>query len=107
MPTLNRIPSPPSRPVRRFTDSISDLNADVYDSARLLARAVELVDHLGLHIIAVEADRSRNQRLQVTYSPACDQLDGAQTACHNGYCHWTANKFGVEIRWCLPIGEAA
>lgn len=92
---------------RRFSDPVSPLNADVHDTARLLASAVEMLDGLGIQILAVEADRLRNKRIQVVYGPECERLGGVETARGNGFSHWTANRFGVEIVWCVQTGEAA
>lgn len=91
---------------RRFTDPVSALNDTVFDGARMLVKAVEMVDRLGLEIIAIDADRSRNKRVQVRYSRACDELEGAETSRQNGVIHWTANRYGVEIVWCKQM-EAA
>lgn len=91
---------------RRFTDPVSDLNADVHDRARLLAQAVEMVDGLGLQILAVEADRTRNSRVMVMHARECDALEGVEVARQGGFSHWCATRFGVEIRWCIPV-EAA
>lgn len=90
---------------RRFSDPVSDLNAAVHDKARLLAQAVEMVDGLGLKIVSVEADRTRNSRITVMHAPECDALDGLQVARQDGYSHWCSNRFGVEIRWCIQIEE--
>lgn len=92
---------------RRFSDPVSPLNESIHDAARTLARAIEMVDGLGLQIISVEAERSRNRRIHVTYSAACDALDGVETRRNAEWSHWTANRFGVEIRWCIPSREAA
>lgn len=92
---------------RRFSDPVSPLNDEIHDQARLLAAAVEAVDHLGIEIMAVEADRTRNKRIQVAYSPACDALGGVETARGPEWSHWTANRFGVEIVWCIHVGVAA
>jgi hypothetical protein len=104
----NAVSHPPAinRP-RRFSDPVSPLNCDIHDSARLLANAVELVDQLELEIISIEADNSRNQRILVVYSRACDALEGAETLRRAGWSHWVSNRFGVEIRWCFPTTEAA
>ncbi len=91
---------------RRFTDPCSPLNDDLHDQTRLLASAVEMIDRLGLEILSVEADRSRNKRVLVTYSRACDALGGVEVARQGGYSHWSAHRFGVEIRWAIPM-EAA
>ena len=86
---------------RRFSDPVSDLNAHVYDSARLLAQAVEMVDKLGLKIVSVEAGHIRNSRILVAHSRECDALDGVEITRTPGYSHWCATRFGVEIRWCV------
>jgi hypothetical protein len=101
------MPSAPAafRP-RRFSDPVSDLNADIHDQARMLSAAVEMVDKLGIRIIAVEADRARNRRIQVAYGPECHALDAIEVARDAAWSHWCANRFGVEIRWCIPV-EAA
>ena len=92
---------------RRFSDPVSDLNATVHDKARLLASAIEMVDRMGIEIIAVEADRTRNSVIQVAYSRECDPLRGVEvTRSGAGFSHWCANRNGVEIRWCIPV-EAA
>lgn len=92
---------------RRFSDPVSPLNETIHDTARALAQAVEMVDGLGLQIISVEAERSRNKRIHVAYSASCDALDGVETSRNAEWSHWTANRFGVEIRWCIPTQEAA
>lgn len=92
---------------RRFSDPVSDLNAAIHDRARLLASAVEMVDGLGLQILSVEADGSRNSRILVANSPECDALDGVEIMRAQGYSHWSASRFGVEIRWCVLVQEAA
>lgn len=91
---------------RRFSDPVSDLNADLHDKTRLLAQTVEMVDRLGLEIIAVDACRVRNSIIQVAPSPACEALEGVEVARSNGFSHWCANRFGVEIRWCVPMRAA-
>lgn len=91
---------------RRFSDPVSPLNDDLHDQTRLLAAAVEMIDRLGLQILSVEADRTRNRRIQVIHSPEVDALGGVEVARQNGWSHWSANRFGVEIRWCIPM-EAA
>lgn len=92
---------------RRFSDPVSPLNESIHDTARTLAQAVEMVDGLGLQIISVEAERSRNKRFHVTYSAACDALNGVETKRNAEWTHWTANRFGVEIIWCVATREAA
>lgn len=91
---------------RRFSDPVSPLNEDIHDETRLLLSAIALVDKLGLKIISIDADRSRNKRILVGYSHECDALDGVEVARHNGASHWAATRHGVEIRWVIPM-EAA
>jgi hypothetical protein len=91
---------------RRFSDPVSPLNDGIHDETRLLLAAVELVDGLGLKIIAVDADRGRNKRILVSYSRECDALEGVEVARQAGASHWAANRFGTEIRWVIPM-EAA
>lgn len=91
---------------RRFTDPVSEINANVHDKTRLLALAVEMVDNLGLRIVSAEAVADRNNSIHVVYGPACDALDGAEVGRHNGNSHWCAHRFGTEIRWVV-LGEAA
>ena len=91
---------------RRFTDPVSDLNAHVYDRSRLLAQVVEMVDGLGLQILAVEADRTRNSRVMVMYARECDALEGVEVVRQGGFSHWCATRFGVEIRWCISMEVA-
>jgi hypothetical protein len=90
---------------RRFSDPVSDLNAAVHDKARLLAQTVEMIDKLGLRIVSVEADHVRNSRVIVSHAPECALLGGVEVARADGYSHWCANRFGVEIRWCILIQE--
>ena len=91
---------------RRFSDPVSDLNATLYDKARLLAATVETIDRLGLQIVSVEADRTRNSRVIVMHHPErCAPLGGVEVARDAGYSHWCVNRFGVEIRWCILIQE--
>lgn len=91
---------------RRFSDPVSDLNADMHDRARLLAQTVEMIDRLGIVIYSVEADRSRNSRVHVAYSRECDALGAIEYKRANGWSHWIANRFGVEIVWRIRM-EAA
>ncbi len=91
---------------RRFTDPVSQLNDEIHDTTKRLAQAVEMVDRLGIRIIAVEADRARNRRIQVAYSPECQALDAVEVARDATWSHWCASRFGVEIRWVVPV-EAA
>lgn len=92
---------------RRFSDPVTELNDPIYDTARQLAAAVEMVDRMGIKILTVEADRLRNQRITVVYSHECDQLGGVETARRNGWSHWTANRHGVEITWCFNLEGVA
>ncbi len=91
---------------RRFSDSVSDLNAHVYDKSRLLAQAVKMVDDLGIRIISAEAGINFNNAVLVDYSRACDALDGVEVKRINGNSHWCAHRYGTDIRWVLPV-EAA
>lgn len=91
---------------RRFSDPVSDLNATVYDKARLLEQAVKMVDGLGIRIISAEAGINFNNAILVSYSRECDALEGVEVKRANGNSHWCANRFGTEIRWILPV-EAA
>lgn len=92
---------PPAFHPRRFSDPVSDLNAHVYDKLRLLAQAVEMVDRLGLRILSVNADRTRNSRILVERSRECDALEGVEITRTAEYSHWCANRFDVEIVWCI------
>lgn len=92
---------------RRFSDPVSDLNAETWDNTRLLTAAVEMVDGLGLRILSVEADRRRNRRIHVEYAPECAALEGVEVSRNAEWSHWTANRYGVEINWCLPAREVA
>ena len=93
---------------RRFTDPVSQLNGDVHDTARRLIQVIEMVDELGIEIIAVEADRTRNRRIQVMHSREFDALEDAVEVTRDAnWSHWCANRFGVEIRWCIPAKEVA
>lgn len=91
---------------RRFSDPVSPLNDDIHDETRRLITAIERVDGLGIQILTVEAERSRNKRILVAYSRECDALDGVEVARQQGHSHWCASRFGVEIRWAIPM-EAA
>lgn len=91
---------------RRFSGPVSPLNDGIHDETRMLPSAVALVDKLGLKIISVDADRGRNKRILVSYSRECDALDGVEVARQNGASHWAATRYGVEIRWVIPM-EAA
>lgn len=92
---------------RRFSDSVSDLNAHVYDKSRLLEQAVKMVDGLGIRIISAEAGINFNNAVLVAYSRECDALDGVEVKRINGNSHWCANRFGTEIRWIVPMDAAA
>ena len=91
---------------RRFSDPVSPLNDGIHDETRMLLSAVELVDKLGLKIISVDADRSRNKRILVSYSSECDALEGVEVARQNSASHWAATRYGVEIRWVIPMETA-
>jgi hypothetical protein len=91
---------------RRFTDPVSQINEDIHDATRALATAVEMIDHLGLTILSVDADLTRNRRIVVAHSRECAALDGVEIARHPGWSVWSANRYGVEIRWHIPM-EAA
>lgn len=91
---------------RRFTDPVSQANDDIHETTRRLVQAVEMVDALGIRIMAVEADRARNRRIQVSYSRECEALEAVEVARDATWSHWCANRFGVEIRWFIPV-EAA
>lgn len=84
---------------RRLGDPMNPVNEDIHDAARGLVVAVGLVDQMGIEVIRIEADRRRNQRVFVAYSPACDRLGGVMTSSSPDYSLWTANRFGIEIRW--------
>lgn len=92
---------------RRFSDPVSDLNAIVFDRARQLGMVVEMIDRLGIEIMRVEAERTRNIRVQVAYGPECDVLEGVEVKRADGWSHWCANRYGVEIVWCIPVQEVA
>lgn len=92
---------PPAFAHRRFSDPVSPLNDEIHDTARLLLQAIKVVDDLGLQIICVEADRSRNRRILVTHAPACAALEGVEVVRDRYGSQWVANRFGVEIRWCV------
>lgn len=91
---------------RRFSDPVSPLNDGIHDETRMLLSAIALVDRHGLKIISVDADRARNKRILVSHSRECDALEGIEVARQNGASHWAANRYGVEIRWVIPM-EAA
>jgi hypothetical protein len=104
--TKNMLAADPQFHPRRFTDPVSQLNDEIHDTTRRLANAVEMIDGLGIRIIAVEADRARNRRIQVAYSRECNALEAVEVTRDAIWSHWCANRFGVEIRWCIPV-EAA
>lgn len=91
---------------RRFSDEVSPLNDGIHDEARLLLSAIALIDKLGLKIIAVDADRSRNKRVLVEYCRACEALEGVEIMRAPDASHWAATRHGVEIRWVIQM-EAA
>ena len=84
---------------RRSGDGLSPANAEIHDSPRLLVEAVDTLDRLGLSVITVQADRRRNKRVMVEYSPACDALDGVACMSNPAFTTWSANRYGIEIRW--------
>lgn len=92
---------------RRLGDPINPANNDIHDAARGLIVAVDTLDRLGIIVISIEADRRRNQRVVVEYSPACDQLGGVETISGPECGHWTAIRYGIEIRWLRIKGGAA
>lgn len=91
----------------RFGDPLNPANEDIHDAARLLVAAVATLDRLGIRIVSIEADRLRNQRVVVDYSPACDDLGGVETVSGPYWSHWTANRYGIEIRWMRTKGGVA
>lgn len=91
---------------RRFTDEVSPLNDEMHDQARLLLQAIAMVDRLGLQILSIDADRSRNKRILVSYCRQCDALEGVEIMRQAGASHWGATRYGVEIRWVIQM-EAA
>lgn len=101
---LNLLGSPAVFHPRRA--QVSTLNDTMHDKARMLASAIEMVDRMEIEIIAVEADRARNNIIQVAYSDACDALHGVEVGRTSGFSHWCANRNGVEIRWCIHLGAA-
>jgi hypothetical protein len=90
---------------RRLGDAVSEINADVHDAARLLVAAVDVLDRLGIPVVTVQADRRRNQRVIVEHCQACDQLGGVEVMRCPDFTLWTANRFGIEIRW-MRTGKA-
>lgn len=92
---------------RRLSDPLNPSNFDIHDAARGLVVAVELVDQMGIEVIRIEADRRRNQRVFVAYCPACDRLEGVETSRSPDYSLWTANRFGIEIRWMRQPEDGA
>lgn len=91
---------------RRFSDEVSPLNDSIHDETRMLLSAIALIDKLGLKIIAVDADRSRNKRVLVEYCRACEALEGVEIMRTPATSHWAATRYGVEIRWVIQM-EAA
>lgn len=91
----------------RFSDPVSDSNCEIHDTARGLVAAVAKLDQMGIEIISIEGDRRRNQRVEVAYSKACDALDGAEFIHGAVWSFWTANRYGIEIRWVRPTREVA
>lgn len=90
----------------RFGDPLNPANCDIHDAARGLVAAVETLDRLGISIVSIEADRLRNQRVVVEYSKACDALGGVETVSGPYWSQWTANRYGIEIRWMRMKGPA-
>lgn len=86
----------------RFSDPISEMNGDIRDAARGLVAAVQVLDQRGIEVISIEADHKRNQRVMVAYSPECDALEGVAFLRGPVWTQWTANRFGIEIRWMRP-----
>lgn len=92
----------------RFGDPINPANCDIHDAARGLLVAVATLDRLGIVVLSVETDRLRNQRVLVEYCKACDTLGGVECQRFRGLSTWTANRYGIEIRWMRPSsGEAS
>lgn len=91
----------------RFDDPISPPNVDIFDTARGLVQAVALLDRLGIEVVTVQADRRRNQRVMVEYCRACDKLEGVECQRSAEWSTWTANRYGIEIRWMRPAIEVA
>lgn len=89
----------------RFGDPISPPNTDIHDAARLLVSAVSTLDRLGFDVVSIEADRRRNQRVVVEYCKACDALDGIAFIRGPVWTQWTANRYGIEIRWMRERGQ--
>ncbi|MFH2082050.1 MAG: hypothetical protein ABIK08_11265 [Pseudomonadota bacterium] len=83
----------------RFGDPVNPENGDIHDAARSLVAAVQTLDRLGIRIVSIEADRLRNQRVVVDYSRECDALGGVETVSGPYWSQWTANRYGIEIRW--------
>lgn len=92
---------------RRFGDPVSDSNCEIHDAARLLLAAVETLDRLGIEVVSVEADCRRNQRVLVEYCRACDALDGVAMMRGPVWTIWSANRYGIEIRWMRETKEVA
>lgn len=97
---------PPVYRQHRFSDPVGPLNEEIHDATRMLLQAIALVDELGLQILSVDADRSRNKRILVRYCRQCDALEGVEVMRQGGVSHWAATRYGVEIRWCVEM-EAA
>lgn len=97
---------PPVFRHHRFGDAMSPLNADLHDSAAMLLTAIRMVDQLGITILSVDADQQRNKRIHVAYSRECDALEGVEVRRCAEWSVWCANRYGTEIRWCIPM-EAA
>lgn len=92
-------------PARRLGDEVSPVNERVFDAARALTVALRLVDHLGLHILAVEADERGRQRIQIVGDPrGLLHGDLVGVVSRNGDRHYRAHRYGVEIVW-VELGE--
>lgn len=104
--TKNMLAAEPQFHPRRFSDPVSSLNGDVHETTRRLVQTIEMLDRLHIEIVNVEADRQRNRRINVAYSRECAVLEAVEVARDAQQSHWCANRFGVEIRWCIPV-EAA
>lgn len=90
---------------RRFGDPVSDANSEVYDAARGLVLAVQMIDRLGIEIVSIATDRRRNQRVVVEYCAACDALGGVPFIRGPVWTQWTASRYGIEIRWMRERGQ--
>lgn len=91
----------------RFGDPVSIPNSDIHDTVRMLVTTVEMLDRMGIEVVSVVADRSRNQRVLVNYSRECDALEGVECQRGPDWSYWTTNRFGIEIRWMRPAREVA